>query len=115
MSSQSSNESSKFDSLKAGQTITITIDAEPRNESATKTIARLMRRDPDNSRGLRRGQLLRSRRNHRYIRGNRDWVAREKAAKIVRVTKGESWTMPFTFDLKSDLESVGQYLSVKAG
>lgn len=105
---------SDLSAFKPGQTITVTIEAEPRSEGAAKTIARLMRRDADTKRGLRRGQLLRSRRNHRYIRGNRDWVAREKAAKLVRVEKGATWSMPFTADLAREFQSVGEYLSVKA-
>lgn len=106
---------STIDSLKAGQSIECTVTSAPRADAASKTIARLMRKDPAKARGLRRGQTLRARRNHRYIRGNRVWYAREKAAKIVRVVEGEAWSMTFTFDIASDLKSVEKYLNIQTG
>jgi len=102
-------------SFKPGQTITCTVKAEPRAEAAQKTIARLMRRDPENAKSLRHAQELRGKRLNRYIRGNRSWVAREKAAKVVRVETGATWSMPFTPELAADLNSVAGYIDCKAG
>lgn len=102
-------------SFKPGETITCTVMAEPRAEGAKKTIARLMRRDPSNTKSLRRAQHLRGRRLNRYIRGNRWWVAREKAARVVMVRAGETWSMPFTPELAADLNSVSRFIECKAG
>lgn len=96
-----------------GQTIRCTITKVPRAQAARKTIARLMRQDPDNIKGLRIGQRRRRKTNNPYIRGNRLWVARVKAGKVVRVVADESWTMPYTPLLAPDLANVSSYLDIK--
>jgi len=101
-----------IDQLNAGDLITCTIAKAPRAEAPTKTIARLMRRDPATIKGLRRAQKLRRDRMHAYTRGGRTWYSREKAAKIVRVDVGNTWTMPFTHDIAPDLKSVESYLTL---
>ncbi len=101
-----------IDQLSAGQLITCTIAKAPNAEAPTKTIARLMRRDPETLKGLRRAQKLRRDRMHAYTRGGRLWYDREKSSKIVRVAKGETWTMPFTHDIAPDLKSVESYLTL---
>ncbi|MBX3322285.1 MAG: hypothetical protein KF757_04770 [Phycisphaeraceae bacterium] len=101
-------------SFSAGQTIKCTVKSEPRAEAPRKTIERLMRRDPDVVRGLKRAQELRRRRMHAYIRGGRMWYDREHPARIVRVETGRSWTMPYTPDLGKDLASVSSYLAIEA-
>ena len=103
-----------LNTVKPGQDLRCTVTAEPRNENAVQTIARLMRRDPDNKRNLRRAQHLRKRRMNIYIRGGRRWASREKAADVVRVEQGATWTMPFTADLHVELRSVERFLSVEA-
>jgi len=102
------------DSFTAGENVVCTITAEPKNKAATDTIARLMRRDPEVSRRLRRAQRLRGKRMHSYIRGGKEWFAREKAARVVRVKTGEQWSMPFTHDIAPDLASVRAYVDCKA-
>jgi hypothetical protein len=97
---------------KPGQAITCTIVGDPRTDDKRQTIERLMRRDPDNKRSLRKAQNLRKRRLHVYIRGNRDWTSREKAARVVRATMGASWTMPYTPDIHADLRSVATLVNV---
>ena len=73
-----------------------------------------MRRDPTVMKRLRRAQRLRRKRMHSYIRGGKEWFAREKAARVVRVKTGEHWSMPFTHDIGPDLASVRAYLECKA-
>ncbi len=99
--------------FQAGQTIRLTLTSVPRNKAQTSTIARLMRRDPTNERALRRAQRLRKKRMHSYIRGGREWFNREHPAKVVRVATGESWEMPFTYDIAPDLKSVMPYLTIE--
>ena len=96
-----------------GQQIRCTITKAPRAEAARKTIARLMRQDPENNKGLRIGQRRRKKTNNPYIRGNRMWVARVKAAKVVRVVNDETWTMTYTPLLAPDIASVESYLDIK--
>ncbi|MEM7630085.1 MAG: hypothetical protein AAF995_05860 [Planctomycetota bacterium] len=102
-----------IDTLQAGQEIRCTVDNVPQNKGGQDTICRLMRRNPDFARGLRRAQHLRSRRMNRYIRGNRLWSSREKAARVVKCAAGASWTMTYTHDIASDLGSVSSYLKIE--
>lgn len=102
-----------IDAIAPGQPVRCTVVKVPRAEGAKKTIARLMRRDPDNKRGLARAQHLRAKRMNRYIRGNRLWTSREKAASVVYVGEGKSWTMPYTPDIAPDLKSVAGYLTIE--
>lgn len=101
-------------SFKPGQDLVFTVTKVPQAQDASDTIARLMRLDPVAKRGLRRAHRMRQQRVVVYNRGNRDWVKREKSAKVVRVAQGATWTMPFSFDLARDIQSVQKYLSVQA-
>ncbi len=102
-----------IDTLAAGDRIRCTVKKVPAAKGPTDTIARLMRKDPGNAKALRRAQELRRRRMHSYIRGGREWFSREKPAQVVRVDTGESWEMPFTFDIRPDLASVERYLEIQ--
>jgi hypothetical protein len=102
---------SKF---KPGQTLVCTVEKLPKASDASDTIARLMRLDPETKKALRRAQRMRRQRMIVYNRGNRDWVSREHPAKVIRVKTGESFSLPFSFDLANDLASVGAYLTVKS-
>jgi len=102
---------SKF---KPGTSLVCTVAKLPRKTDAVDTIERLMRLDPANKKALRRAQRMRKQRVLIYTRGNRDWVSREKSARVVRVATGETWTLPYNLDLADALASVGSYLTVKA-
>ncbi len=102
-----------MDNLKAGDEIKCTIEKAPKAAAPTKTIQRLMRRDPVNVRSLRNAQNLRRKRMHVYTRGNRDWYSREKAARVTRVDAGNTWTMVYTPDIASDMASVQSYIKVE--
>jgi hypothetical protein len=99
--------------IKPGTSLVCTIDKLPRTDDQASTLARLMRKDPAAKRALRRAQRMRRQRMVVYNRGNRDWYSREKSAQVVRIAKGQSWTMPFTLDLASDLAIVQPFVSVK--
>lgn len=101
------------DQFKAGEQIRCTVERVPQAAAAGKTIQRLMRRDPAIVRALRKAQDLRRQRMHVYVRGNRDWYSREKAARIARVVPGNSWTMTFTHDVAHDVASVQSYLKLE--
>jgi len=84
MTAATERSSTQLDSIEPGQNVRITVEAEPRSAGARKTIERLMRRDAANAKGLRRAQGLRRDRTNSYIRGNRLFHARPKAARVVR-------------------------------
>lgn len=102
-----------LDTLAAGDNLKLTITSMPKNKSACDTIVRMMRRDPDIKRNLKRAQRLRAKRMHSYIRGGRMWYAREKAARIAQCVNGNEWSMAYTHDIRPDLASVEKYLSVE--
>lgn len=109
----SSTDSDRVSAFNAGDRLTCTVKAEPRAAAATKTIERLMRRDPAAKRGLKRAQKLRADRMNAYVRGGRMWYARERPARVVRAVRGQTWTMVFTHDIAPDLRSVERYLDLK--
>ena len=102
------------DKLKAGQQIEVTIKEAPRREADRKTIARLMRFDPDIKRALTKAQ------NHRMktlvvrSRGRRPWAVRVKSARIARVETGASWKMTYFPHVAPEFRSVEKFLTVKA-
>lgn len=100
--------------FKAGQSLSCTVAKVPTAHGAQTTLERLMRLDPSARKALRRAQRLRKQREVVYNRGNRDWVSREKPARVVRLAAGETWTMAFNHDIARDLASVGKYLTIKA-
>lgn len=100
--------------LTPGQKISCTLTSVPRAEGARKTIARLMRRDPVASKGLRRAQRVRRQTTIVYNRGNRDWVKRQTCAKIVQALPGQSAVIPFNVSLVPDMKAVQQYLKIEA-
>lgn len=96
-----------------GQVLTCVVERDPRSHGEETTLERLMRRDPEHKRALRRAQRMRAQRMNIYNRGNRDWVSREKPARVVRAVKGATWTMEFTPDIAKDLASVAGCLTIK--
>jgi len=100
--------------FKPGQLIKCTIVKAPRARAAKKTVERLMWRDADTARGLRKSHHVRKRNTIIYNRGNRDWVKRQECARIVEVVRGGTWSMTFNHDLASDIASVKDYLKIEA-
>jgi hypothetical protein len=99
--------------FKAGENLECTLSKVPRARAAKLTLERLMRLDPAARQALRRAQRLRRQRLVVYNRGNRDWVSRERPAKVVRLVPGASWTLPFNFDIARDLASVAEFVTIK--
>ena len=113
MTAATESKSTQLDSIEPGQNVRITVTAEPRSAAARKTIERLMRRDAENAKGLRNAQDLRRDRTNSYIRGNRLFHARPKAARVVRALPGRTWTMRLSADIVPDVRSVEGYLKVE--
>ena len=102
-----------IDTLKPGQEIRCTVSSMPRSKAKADTIARLMRQNHEIAKGLKRAQAHRKRTANIHNRGGRDWYARAKAGKNLRVAPGESWTMIFVPQIQADMASVQQYLSIE--
>ena len=102
-----------LETLTAGDSVRCTIAKAPQKAAATKTIERLMRLDPAHKKALNHAQKIRDQRKNVYVRGNRWWTSREKAARVVRCETGSTWTLPFTFQIKPDLASVSDYLTIE--
>lgn len=102
-----------LDQLTPGQQIKVTVTKVPQREGAEKTIARLMRRDPEITRRLRFAQERRRKDMRTKIRGGRVWYIRQKRTTAAIVDTGSTWTMPYTLDLRDDFKSVEQYLSIE--
>lgn len=101
-------------SYSAGQTLRCTITRVPKAEGGEQTLLRLMRRDPAIAKSLRRAQMLRRRRMVSYIRGGREWYARERVGTIAQVELGNTWTFRFTPDVAADMASVADCFSIEA-
>jgi hypothetical protein len=73
-----------------------------------------MRLDPENARALRDSQEHRKRTLVVRSRGKRPWPVRQKAAKVAVPREGATWRMKFFPQLRGDLESVSDVLTIKA-
>ncbi|MEQ9096420.1 MAG: hypothetical protein RIE32_09165 [Phycisphaerales bacterium] len=101
------------DSFNPGEKVSCTITGLPRSEAGKKTIGRLMKLDPQIQRGLRKAQTRRRQNMKVYVRGGRDWYAREKCGKGGQVRVGESFTIPYAPQVADDIKSVEKYLKLE--
>jgi len=99
--------------LKPGQTIRCTIAKAPRAEAKADTIVRLMQQEPAIQRGLRRAQRRRRQDMVVYNRGNRDWYKRETCGRLVKATKGASWTMQYSHHIAPELRSLEGFVTIQ--
>ncbi|MHC4834148.1 MAG: hypothetical protein ACYTFH_09730 [Planctomycetota bacterium] len=98
--------------IEPSTTMTFTIVKAPKAEAARKTLVRLMQMQPEIKKGLSMLKVRRDREdNIKKIRGGRPWTSRAKAAKLVNVADGATFTLRVTPQIVPDLKSVGKYLS----
>jgi len=102
-----------YNDFAPGQMLKLKVTKTPQAAGAVKTIERLMRRDPENAKALRRSQKARETKNNIYVRGNRWWTSRAKAGRVVRVENDATWSMKFMPQIAPDLRSVEKYLSIE--
>jgi len=99
--------------MKLGSKITVTVTKTPTNAAATKTLARVMAKDPANQRvGRKRQKMLQEAVFYRR-RGGRPWANRPKAPAMVKPIKGVSCQVTVTTDVANDLASVERFVAVK--
>ncbi|MHC4868139.1 MAG: hypothetical protein ACYTE2_00390 [Planctomycetota bacterium] len=98
--------------IEPSTTMTFTIVKAPKAESARKTLVRLMQMQTEVKKGLAMLKVRRDREdNIKKIRGGRPWTSRAKAAKLVNVADGVTFTLRVTPQIVPDLKSVGKYLT----
>lgn len=99
-------------SIEPSTKFTFTVTREPKAEGPKKTLLRLMRMQPTIQRGLSRLAVRREREDNIVKRrGGRLWTSRAKVSKLVRVAKGETFTLRVTPQIIPDIQSVAAYLS----
>ena len=100
--------------LTPGQTVTFTLTSTPKRTAQVKTIRRLMQMQPEIRKGLKFLARRRAQKdNDPRRRAGLIWVHRKRATKLVRVEKGEQFTLKVTPQIIPDLKSVSAFL--KAG
>lgn len=96
-----------------GSSIRVEVTSHPTNAAATKTLARLFRRDPEMAR-MQRHQQRKRPSYEEWQRGNRFWHHQMKTSSPIRVEPGVSYQMRATLDVIRDLESVSRFVKVSA-
>jgi len=102
-----------LDTIAPGTQLDCTITRQPASAAKTSTIGRLMKLDPSIQRGLRTAQRRRRQNMRVYVRGGRDWYARERCGKGGSVRTGQTFSITYVPHLAPDLRSVEAYLSLE--
>lgn len=96
-------------------TVTFTITRVPRAQARVKTLARLMRMQPEIRSGLKKLQGRRARIDNRtYQRAGKMWTDRAKATRLTRVEPGASFTLKLTPQIINDVRSIESYVEASA-
>ncbi len=96
------------------ETVTFTVTAVPKRPAQRKTIARLMKMQPDLQRALKgRAKSRRQKDNVVYIRAGRKWTNRAKATLVAHVETGETFTLTLTPQIIPDVKSVQSFLKAE--
>ncbi len=103
-----------LDTIKPGSTITVKIVTRPTNIAASKTLERLLAKDPAVKREVARHRRIRESNTTTKTRGGRDWVQRMPKQHPVEGKLGESGTITASLDVLRDLKSVSRFVEVEA-
>ena len=101
-----------FDKIAPGSRVVVKVVRQPTNAAASKTLVRLLSRDPAVKTQVRRQRRIRQRRNEPRTRGGRIWVRRLVKQHPVRGRLGESATLVAGVDVLRDLGSVRRFVEV---
>lgn len=102
-------------SLHPGECLHICIKKTPRAKPTIKTIIRLAKMSAGTRRQLKQAKKKRLQRLHVYVRGNRKWVSRESAARVIcgeQITVGFAWTMCYSHSITEDIKSIFDYVTI---
>ena len=103
-----------LDSLKPGQMVKCTVNADISRTDDYQTVQRLMRLDPDIKRTLKAAQKYRMDNLHIRSRGRRPWAVRVKSSKIARPIKGATWSMKWFPHIEADCRAVAKYITIES-
>lgn len=103
-----------LDSIKPGSLVTVTVIKNPTNAAASKTLQRLLAKDPVQQKDARRLRRIRQQETRTHGRGGRVWHVRIPKPTRLQGRAGESGTFKATLDVLRDLRSVERFIEVKA-
>jgi hypothetical protein len=103
-----------LDTIKPGSTVTVKIVKNPTNEAATKTLQRLLGKDPQQKKDATRLRRIRQQETQVHQRGGRQWRVNMPKPKRLEGRAGESGTIKATTDVLRDLRSVERFVDVQA-
>ena len=108
--------STAVDQLKPGQSVTLTVRQAPSNAAASKTLVRLLSKDPAVRRRDDKLARLRKQTQTKSPRGGRwrVWESRQPKIRTVEASAGSSATFVVGSAEIRDLASVGKYVDVAA-
>lgn len=97
--------------IPVGAAVSIEITAEPRSESARKTLMRLCRKDPAVMKHHRRQQSRRPSWEE-WVRGGKYWHHQMKTQPAVQLAPGQKYDVRATLDVIRDLNTVQRWVKV---
>lgn len=100
--------------IQPGTTLKIDVVAEPTNQAAKKTIARVLGKDATIAQGNRLQSRIRRKNYNPQMRGGRLYSGKVVKQHLVKSTIGESGTVIATSDVLRDLNSVKRFIAVSA-
>ena len=101
-----------YDDIEPGTSIHVKIARQPTNEAATKTLVRLLSKDPAVRQENKRTAKLRKVHYNPARRGGRLYGGRMIKLRPVKGRPGEEGTIAATADVLADLKSVGRFVEV---
>ena len=100
--------------ISPGSTLHIKIVKSPSNAAAAKTLVRILNKDQDIARDLRRLRKIREKGLRTKTRGGRQWHVRMVKQHRIRGRVGESGTIRATLDVLRDLRRVTRFVEIQA-
>ncbi len=100
--------------IQPGTPVTVKVVKQPTNAAASKTLARLLGKDPGHAAEQKRHAKVRKRAQWKSPRGGRwrVWESRLAKQRPVTGSAGESGTLTATYDVMNDLRSVERFVVV---
>jgi len=102
-----------LDSINPGSTITVKIVNEPTNDAASKTLARVLAKDPEHVRENKRIADVRRKNYSPSMRGGRLYGGRLVKQSATQGKLGETGTVLASIDVLRDLKSVERFIEVE--
>jgi len=103
-----------LDKIQLGDTIQVKIVKQPTNTAASKTLARVLCKDPAHHAEVERHREIRRTNTAKTTRGGRYRIWESRMVKQHPVTgqRGEAGTIKATYDVMQDLRSVERFIEV---